>query len=157
MHVASGSLDEFIESPIFGIERIAAFHLVELDFFESHPGPKHLLAYESLWSQPALGFAHLTKFPCGDGIALDCFAAALDAARFEAMQSFEIDINKTGRSSDYLRLGIPNWTGDRNALKVRRGGVGRFREARPDLADDALLARKHPLTLEVLRRAPPSS
>ena len=150
--VPSGNLQDFIDSPIVGLELISRFHNLEIEYFQRHPGPKHLLTYEALWSEPAQQFAELLRFLCCNP-ELPHFAKALDAARFESMQAFEIGINRSGRAREFLRLGNPDWDGDTNGLKVRRGGVGGFKVPCPGLADANVLAERYPATLAVLHRA----
>lgn len=150
--VPTGTFADFIVSPILGLETISAFHNIELDFFERHPGPKHLMFYETLYKHPSSGFAALVRFLCNNQVQVDPFVKALDSSRFDAMQEFEISINKANRAREFLRLGIPDWNGDPNALKVRKGGSGGFVEVMPELADEVRLASQFPTCLSVLQR-----
>lgn len=66
------------------------------------------------------------------------------------MQELEIEISRTGRVKEFMRLGVTDWDNDLNALKVRKGGVGGFLESIPELADKSHLQKYYPNTLNVL-------
>ncbi len=149
-HVPSGMIEEFVRSQVFGLERISQMHLAEMEFYDEHPGPKFLIKYEDLWFHKGEMFGQLLQFLGETPINKNAFDQALDRAEFSEMQKLEISISKAGKARDYLRLGVENWSGDINALKVRRGGVEGFRESLPELADPVHLNAKFPSTRRVL-------
>ncbi|WP_421998991.1 sulfotransferase domain-containing protein [Reyranella sp.] len=148
--VPDGSLSAFVDSPILGIERLAAVHERQLNLFRSHAGPKLHLSYERLHAAPRADFARLLAFVLPGGIEGDPFEGALAASTFDAMQALEIEISKAGEARRYMRLGVDNWSGDKNDLKVRSGKVGRFRDLLPSLDDPAILAARYPVSRRVL-------
>ena len=144
--VPSGSMREFIDSPIVGIERLAAVHKLERDLFARHPGPKMHLRYEEIHASPRSEFELLLKFLSDAPVQGTPFELALRESTFASMQALEKEISRAGKAKDYMRLGVDNWSGDSNDLKVRAGKVGRFREFLPELDDPEALAVKYPIT-----------
>ena len=126
---------------------MSSFVLQLLQKFDEHRGPKFYVSYENCRKHPDIHLTELLKFL--DGGAFDRSHAALAVAKssFEAMQDLEIEISRAGRVAEFQRIGVANWTGDVNALKVRRGLVGGYRVDAPWLDDLDL-----PLTGELIRR-----
>lgn len=148
--VPDGSIGAFIESPIVGIERLAEVHELQMAMFRDHAGPKLHLAYEQLHASPRTEFERLLAFLLTGSIQTDAFEAAFEQSTFGAMQALEIEISKAGKAKDFMRLGVDNWSGDRNDLKVRSGKVGRFRDLLPALSDPAELGARYPITKRVV-------
>lgn len=148
--VPSGTLDDFIASPIYGIERISTVHQLYLDLFDRHSGRKILLEYAKLRREPQAEFTKLLQFLGDQPIDRTALEGALEASSFEQMQAFEVEVSRTGRTREFQRIGIDNWNGDINDLKVRKGAVGGFRETRPDLADRHTLQTQYPQTYKAL-------
>jgi hypothetical protein len=63
------------------------------------------------------------------------------------MQAQEIALSRGNDPRTFQRIGVKDWSGDTNMLKVRRGGVGGYRDEAPWLDEmplprtDAVLAR----------------
>lgn len=148
--VPSGLLVDFVKSDIFGIERISRYHLMEQQLFALHSGPKLLLNYEHLWNNPDEGFRPLVEFLRKSEFSDRHYSTALHEASFSVMQELEIEISRTGRVKEFMRLGVTNWNSDLNALKVRKGGIGGFMDSIPELADQKYLEKYYSITLKVL-------
>ena len=123
---------------------------MQSELFDRHPGPKLALAYEQLTASPRREFGRLLQFFSSAPVDEVAFDQALRKSAFDEMQALEIEISRAGKARDYLRLGVDNWSGDLNDLKVRSGKVGRFLEFLPQLADPRELLRRYPTTAEVL-------
>lgn len=151
-HVPTGLVSDVINSPILGIERLACVQEQQREFFERHPGPKLHLSYEQLHASPQAGFERLLAFVLKQPVHRGHFDHALRKSSFREMQALEIEISRAGKSANYgYRLGVDGWSGDLDALKVRAGKVGRFREVLEQLADPAVLASRYPMTNRALR------
>ncbi len=150
--VPDGSIGAFVDSPVLGIERLAAVHELQMAMFRDHEGPKLHLAYEQIHAAPRTEFERLLRFLLIGNMQAAAFEAAFAQSTFGAMQALEIEISKAGKAKDYLRLGVDNWSGDRDDLKVRSGKVGRFRDLLPELGDPAELSARYPITKRVLER-----
>ena len=141
---------EFVDSPVVGIERLARLFELEQGLFEQHPGPKFYLEYERLHASPRSEFERLLGFWLSAPIRPTEFTQALHLSSFRQMQGLEIEISRAGKAKDYLRLGVDNWSGNLNDLKVRAGKVGGFQEVLPRLADIDELAVRYPATARTL-------
>jgi hypothetical protein len=149
--VPSDSIAEYIDSHIVGIERLSTLFDLERELFDRHPGPKLHLTYEQLHAAPAAEFRRLLEFLLSAPIQEPQFELALRKSSFTEMQALEIQISRSGKAKEYLRLGVDNWSGDPNDLKVRSGKVGKFREILPGLADLDELSARYPMTAKALR------
>jgi hypothetical protein len=149
--VPSGSLREFVESSVVGLERIATVHDQEIELFERHPGPKFMLRYEDLIVSASTEFLRLLRFLITNPVEeKEAFHNALRKSEFQQMQALEIEISRSGKAKDYLRLGVANWSGNVDDLKVRAGVVGGFKVLLPDLNDPAILAKRYPMTNKIV-------
>ncbi len=150
-HAPGGTLEAFVASLVFGLERTAAYHRLLLDFHRAHRGPKLLLTYEGLLDRPEAEFRRLVEFLSRGPLDEAAFAGALSDASFDAMRSFEVEVSRGGRTREMGgRLGVEGWSGDVNDLKVRSGRSGTFADALP--GHD--VGRDFPVTAAVLRDAP---
>ena len=145
-----GTLAELIDSPVAGLERLAAVHETNMAYFGRHKGRKLNLRYEHLKLSPESEFLGLLAFLSNAPVRREIFEQALRASSFDQMQALEIQISRDGRAREYMRLGVENWSGDRNDLKVRNGEAGGFRAEMPELADPDILARRYPLTARIV-------
>ncbi len=148
--VPSETFDEFVSSPIYGMERIARVYKVQRDLFRRHDSEKLLLSYEDLWQNPTEHFAQLVRFLIRADPDADAFAKALGSSAFDRMQAREIEISRSGQAREFQRLGVDNWSGDTNDLKVRAGGTGSYRAFHPEWDDLARLAQRYPETASLL-------
>ena len=120
------SLNRFIRSDVYGIERIAKYLGLLMDYAESRSADTMLVSYERLHDNRWAEFATLVQFITSD-TSSDALTEALERASFEAMQRREVEISQGGDAANYRRVGVEDWDGDFNSLKVRRGEVGGFR------------------------------
>ncbi|MCK4791372.1 MAG: DUF616 domain-containing protein, partial [Desulfobacteraceae bacterium] len=121
-------IDEFLLSDIYGIERQSRFVSALLDLYHKHPGPKVLLSYEQLRSNPIKHFSALLHFLLGEADQ-NALKEAVEETVFMRMQAKEIAIAKGKNGISYSgRLGLAGWDGDSNALNVRNGKVGGYRD-----------------------------
>jgi hypothetical protein len=148
--VPSGSFAEYIDSPIVGIERLARLLELQKAFFEGHPGPKLHLSYERLHAEPSTHFRRLLELLLFVPVIERSLEEAVHMASFEQMQALEIEISRSGKAKEWERLGVENWSGDLNDLKVRSGKVGRFREFMPSLCDLREVSSRYPATAKAL-------
>ena len=150
--VSSGTLNDFLPSPIFGLDRIARVEEIEREFFDRHPGPKLAMSYEEITCAPRDQFERLLRFLSLAPIDAAAFTQALAKSSFGEMQALDIEISRAGRAQEYGRLGVDDWSGDINELNVRSGTVGGFAQIRPDLADPTVLRRDFPVAARLLQR-----
>ena len=122
-------LDRFVDSPVYGIERIAQGTALLLDLHECHRGPKLLVTYEGLVANPERGLFDILRFVL-DGWPLDggAFRAALAHSRFDAMRAWERRLTRREARARYADRFGPRRDGaaGEDEFKVRRGQVGGF-------------------------------
>lgn len=150
--VPSGSFGDFVDSQVYGLERISRAHEIGLEIFERHAGPKHLLRYEDCLANPAESFEALLRFSCTAPVDRAAFDRALAKSSFKEMQALEMEISR-GKVAEVGRLGVAGWTGNVNELMVRSGKARGFLALRPDLDDASVLERRYPITARVLEPA----
>jgi hypothetical protein len=129
--VWNGELATFLDSPIYGVVRQAQFVNELLDIYGVHPGPKIWMKYEELHQRPLKHFRRLTHFLMGVRVNEAAVQSAVEQSSFTAMQAVETaGVTPTGEPLS--RLG--GHGDDPQAMKVRQGKVGGWREAGVDLA-----------------------
>ncbi len=89
--VFTGSLDDFVRSDIYGIERQSRFVLMMLDKFDRHGGPKHFLTYEDLHGDARKTFRDDLDFIFLSDIDETAYAYALEESRFDKLRRNEIE------------------------------------------------------------------
>ena len=117
----TGSLDDFVRSDIYGIDRQSRFVLMMLDMSDRHGGPKHFLTYEGLHRDARKTFRDCLDFIFLSDMDEAAYAYALEESRFDNMRRDEMEASKS--ATGFHRLATPGWSGDTNALKVRAGNV----------------------------------
>lgn len=122
----NNGLASFSLSRQYGLERQAGFVLKLLDLYDIDPGRKLILRYEKMLEDEDVYFSQLIRFILDEPIDAVSFAHAKNYSSFEAMQSEEIRISKNKAIGKESRLGVDNWAGNKNALKVRSGKVGSY-------------------------------
>ncbi len=130
-------LDEFAESPVYGIERISQGTSLLWDLYDAHPGDRLLVSYERLVQDPADPLRSVLSFAL-DGRPIDeqCFQKALAASSFQAMRDWERRLTRRDARIRYTDSFGPRQEGPLTDghFKVRRGTVGGFRtEMSPEL------------------------
>lgn len=120
------TVDEFVLSEIYGVERLSIFMLQllscnEYEMFDSIV----LVKYEDLLKNPIVIFKQLLTF-MGIEIDQDILLRATNASSFEAMREFELNVLSNNKQVENSRLGIPDWDGNMDSLKVRDCKHGLF-------------------------------
>ena len=125
--VFTGSLDDFVRSDIYGIDRQSRFVLMMLDMSDRHGGPKHFLTYEGLHRDARKTFRDCLDFIFLSDMDEAAYAYALEESRFDNMRRDEMEASKS--ATGFHRLATPGWSGDTNALKERAGNVSGYESA----------------------------
>ncbi len=89
--VFTGSLDDFVRSDIYGIERQSRFVLMMLDKFDRHGGPKHYLTSEDLHRDARKTFRDRLDSIFLSDMGEAAYAYALEESRFDNMRRNEIE------------------------------------------------------------------
>lgn len=121
MRATAGDLDAFVLSPA-GIANVIAFHQHWRDGLHA---PRRVLVvrYEALHEDAARELRRVMAFLGVDGITEAMIDAAVTASGFEVMQAIE----RSGTSPTWALRSLDPANVD--ALKVRRGRVGGYRDA----------------------------
>lgn len=129
-------LEEFADSPVYGIERISQGTNLLLDLYEIHPGDRLSVSYERLIEDPAAGLRRILSFALDDRpVDETCFRKALERSSFQAMRDWERRLTPRDAARYAERFGPrrEGRLGDGH-FKVRRGTVGGFKtEMSPQL------------------------
>jgi Sulfotransferase domain len=126
-------LQEFADSPVYGIERISHGTNLLLDLYDSHPGDRLSVSYERLVEDPAAGLRRVLRFAL-DGQPVDetSFRKALERSSFQAMRDWERRLTPRDAARYAERFG-PRQVGQLTDghFKVRRGRMGAFKTEMP--------------------------
>lgn len=134
-----GDLQAFADDPVFGLEKLLRFHRLWEHERDRRRG-LHLLRYEDLRADAQGALRDLLRFV---GIPMDpaALSAAVDRASFASMRRLEL----SGAPPRYRSSGASVFaTGDptqADALHVRRGTVGGYRDYLEPAAASAMEAR----------------
>jgi len=146
-------LPEFLDSPVWGIERQAAFVNELLDFASTHPSAL-VMTYEGLKRSTDAELRRFLGFVLREPIDEAAFGRAMEASDVSAMRRQELAATKATDDdrgvSKPSPLGHRSWNGNPDALKVRKAQVGGFR-AELDAAAQAEISSR-PLTRRLLAR-----
>lgn len=130
-------LDEFADSPVYGIERISQGTMLLLDLYDAHPGDRLLVSYERLIQDPVERLWDVLSFALNGQPPDDlCFLKALDGSNFQAMRDWERRLTRRDARRRYADRFGPRQEGPLTDghYKVRRGTVNGFRtEMSPEL------------------------
>lgn len=123
----AGSLQEFIEHPVFGIGKLIKFYRLWADAFNDVPD-LHIWRYEDARRKPVDSFVELLTF-LGEVVRAHAIDEAVDYASFENLSAIE----RSGkRDIVYKSSGLyvfgSEVGGDSNAMHVRKGKVGGYKE-----------------------------
>jgi hypothetical protein len=124
-------IEAFVRSSRYGIERASEFVWKLHEVYLAHPGPKYLLTYERCLSNAHREFEGLLRFLDGAMFDQQAFREALHRSSFGQMRQMEVKIAQSNDAQKFQRLGVLHWSGDENELKVRKGGVGGYRQEIP--------------------------
>ena len=133
-----GSIADFIEHPVFGIDKLIRFHRL---WDEGRRDANVLLwRYEDALADALREFARVLAF-LGEPVDHAMAARAVEKASFENLRALEI----SGRQPRYRSSNLPIFaTGDpanQNALHNRRGVAGGYRDEIPSALIAGLEAR----------------
>jgi hypothetical protein len=138
----TGSLSEFVRSPVFGIRKVAAFYDI---WARNRRVPRNflLLRYEELCARPRDVLCELLRFIGAEAVGHEHLAKAVTYASFANMRRLErADVLRDAR----LRPGNPS---DPESYKIRRGRVGGYVDYLSDAdityIDHEVAARGSPL------------
>ncbi len=129
----AGSLVEFIEHPVFGLEKLLRFYQIWLEGKEKVAGFA-FWRYEDARLDPAGSFQRFLEF-LGEDIDQSALNEAVEFASFENLKALETSGRKdiVYKSSGLYVFGSTS-NGNPNALHVRKGKVAGYRdELPPDL------------------------
>lgn len=146
-------LPEFLDSPVWGIERQAAFVLDLLDFASTHPAAC-VITYEGLKRSTESELRRFLEFVMREPIDEAAFLSAMQASDVSAMRRQELaetSVTDEGQGADKPSpLGHRSWDGNPDGLKVRKAQVGGFRAEMDEASQAEVSAR--PLTRRLLAR-----
>lgn len=145
--IYDGSLNDFLFSDVYGIDRQSKFVLALLDFYKNHTDKKMLLTYENLSVNTKNEFYKLINFIDSpvDEIA---FKYALEESKFKNMQDKEKSLVGTVKSMQ--RLAAPTWDGEEQSLKMRKGKAKNYKS---EISEESLNKIVNlPYTKELLER-----
>jgi len=148
----TGSVDfelrEFLDHPLYGIERQSAFVLDLLDVADRHLGDVHVMSYERLRGSTESEMRRFLRFALDEPVDEHHLRGAVAASDFANMRRWETELSSEG--AQRKGLGRAEWDGRTERLKVRRGAVGGFRSE----MDEALQAdvSSRPMTRRLLER-----
>jgi len=127
--VADGTatgLEEFIDSPVFGIDKYFRFHALWRDQL-SQIGGFHLLRYEDTKRDVEASFRGLLKF-LGVEVDNEMLASAIDYASFDNMKRMEVSGNVPKYGSSGLKVFATGDVNNEDSYHVRKGKVGGYRD-----------------------------
>lgn len=126
----SGSLVDFIEHPVFGIDKLVKFYRL---WAAAHDvvAAMYIWRYEDARSEPVVYFKKLLQF-LGEPIQVDALGESVEFASFENLSAME----RTGKTDIvYKSSGLYVFgsvaDGNPNAMHVRKGQVGGYRDELP--------------------------
>ena len=122
--VYSGSLQDYLREPRFGIEKIVRFHRLWLDSRDSFPGLLPL-SYESMLREPGQEFRRAVSFLTRREPSQELLAAAVERASFANMRRLEA--GGAGKALFGVRL-APGDASDPDSFKTRRGVAEGWRD-----------------------------
>lgn len=119
-------LREFIDSPVFGINKYLRFHGLWRDQSPQVDG-FHLLRYEDTKLDPEASFRGLLEF-LNIEVNNDVLASAIDYASFDNMKQMEASGNVPKYGSSGLKVFATGNASNENSYHVRKGKVGGYRD-----------------------------
>ncbi len=125
----TGSLVEFVEHPVFGLDKLFHFHRLWAEH-RSVAGAFHLWRYEDALQHPVDAFESVLRF-LDEPIDRTAVTRAVDDSSFDNLRKLELSDHQPVYKSSQFKIFA---TGDRtnpNALHIRRGRAGGYREELP--------------------------
>lgn len=120
------TIDEFVLSDIYGVERLSIF-MLQLLFCHEHNmlSSVTVIQYEKMLTSPVTVFENMLIF-MGIEIDQDILLKAVYDSDFESMRKYELDMLSNDEEVANSRLGIPDWDGNMDSMKVRDCKHGLF-------------------------------
>lgn len=133
--ITNMSLSEFVLSSRYGVGRYCDWMVQMLDYAKTNPNMM-ILSYEEMRKGMTKQMRKVFQFMHIDD-PHDHLPMATKLSSFKAMQDAEVSANNSAEGIG--RLGMPNWDGDMQKLKVRKGEVGTWRDEIDEVALATLL------------------
>jgi hypothetical protein len=133
-----GSIADFLEHPVFGLDKVIRFHQV-WDEGRRH-ATVHLWRYEDAIADAAKQFERVLSF-LGEPVEQRSVAAAVKAASFENLRALEVSGQQPRYKSSDLPIFAVGDPSNENALHNRRGLAGGYRDEIPAALIPALEER----------------
>lgn len=131
----TGTLEEFLEHPVFGLEKLLKFYQIWFEGKE-HVAGFYLWRYESAKASPESSFLQVLEF-LGEDIDTESLQAAVQYASFDNLKNLEASKSDAlVYKSSGLSIFGSEPTENNDARHVRKGEVGGYkREISQELAD----------------------
>jgi hypothetical protein len=123
--VYSGSISDFIRSPIFGIEKFVAYYNTVFECRSEAKATTVVRTYEDLWEDPLSALKEDCRFIGIEGVGDVQLQRVIDSCSFQNMRNMEL--SATPETSVVPGLYRAAHEHDQ-AFKVRKGGVGNWTE-----------------------------
>jgi hypothetical protein len=134
-----GSLVDFADDPVFGLEKALRFYRLWADG-QASVRQLFLWRYEDATADPVAVLARLLEF-LGESIALDLVVKAVAYGSFDNMKAIEASGTLPVFKSSGFRIFATGNPSNPNAFHVRKGAVGGYRHELPPLVLDRLERR----------------
>lgn len=130
--VYSGSISDFVRSPIFGIEKFVAYYNAVFECRSQVEAATVIRTYEDLWQDPLTALREDCHFIGIEGVSDAQLKRVVESCSFQNMRNMEFSATpETAVVPGLYRPGREH----EQAFKVRKGGVGNWAETLPE--DDA--------------------
>jgi hypothetical protein len=123
-----GTIDDFADSEIFGVERIIRYYELIWRIRAAQTGPTKVLTYEQLWNDTHGALSDVLKF-LGLNHDKEIVHFAVPQASLENMRQMEMESTQDTMKIPGLFRSVNE---GKNAMKVRRGGVGNWKNQLSD-------------------------
>jgi len=117
-----GTIDEFADSEVFGVERIVQYYELIWRIRTAQHGPTKVLTYEHMWNDTHGALSGVLKF-LGLNHDKETVEFAVSQASFEGMRQMELESTQQTMKIPGLFRSVND---GENAMKVRRGGIGNW-------------------------------
>jgi hypothetical protein len=121
----SGSIADFVRSPIFGVEKFVKYYNSLIECRMAGQAPTILRSYEDLWFDAPGALDEDCRFFGIDGVRRDLLLRIVDACSFQNMRKMELTATQETTAVPGL---FRSHNEHLHAFKVRKGGVGNWRE-----------------------------
>jgi Sulfotransferase domain len=128
----SRSIDEFVRSPIFGVEKFVSYYNLLAEVRRVSGAPTLITRYEELWRDPVATLGRDAHFAGFDGITRAMLERVVERCNIETMRKIEA----VSTEETVILPGLSRPSVERpEAYRVRKGGSGNWRDQMtPELA-----------------------